>query len=198
MSAPSDIVRLRTAGLLTAFLTLGLAVLCFAAGTPDVATERSRLQLTESPKGAEQVLAVRQKLLAAKKQADAPKTHDVVVTGQIGGMPNVWPETHPDFPWYKGQASFFVVDSKVATQFAAHAKRHGGGQECVFCRSEAAKKVHAIAVVNLVDERGEILRLDTRQLLALKENQTVTIRGKAKLLAGSMLVIDAEGVYVPR
>jgi hypothetical protein len=118
-----------------------------------------------------------------------------VVTGQIGGMPNVWPDTHPDFPWYPGQASFFLVDSKVAAQFAQHAKKHGG-EECVFCRQLAAKNANAIAVVNLIDSNGKVAPIDLRQLIDLKENQTVIVRGKARLLAGSLLQIDANGIHV--
>jgi hypothetical protein len=170
----------------------------FGVNNLNLAAHRSRLRLDSPPSPAAQVLDVQKRLVAAKTQPDAPKTRDVVVIGQIGGMPNVWPETHPEFPWYKGQASFFLVDSKLAAQFASHAKRHGGGHECAFCKGLAAKNAHAIAVVNFVDENGEILRVDARELLALKENQTVTIRGKAKLLAGSMLVIEADGIFVPR
>jgi hypothetical protein len=179
-------------------LTTTPPTVSFAAGNADVAAEQTRLQLTQPPGEPVQVLDVQKRLVAAKSQPDAPKTRDVVVTGQIGGMPNVWPETHPEFPWYRGQASFFLVDKKVASQFAVHAKRHGGGHECAFCKSLAAKNAHAIAVVNFLDENGKILRVDTRELLDLKENQTVTVRGKAKLLAGSMLVIDADGIFVPR
>lgn len=172
--------------------------LTLAAGAANVTAQKARLVLDERPGTAEPVLAVQQRLVAEKKKTGTPQTVEVVVTGQIGGMPNVWPDTHPDFPWYKGQASFFLVDSKVAAQFAAHMKRHGNGQECAFCKSLAAKNSHAIAVVNFVDERGDILRIDARTLLDVKENQTVTVRGKAKLLAGSMLVIDADGIYAGR
>ncbi|MEX0612174.1 MAG: hypothetical protein WD738_12075 [Pirellulales bacterium] len=169
-----------------------------AAGNLNLAAHKSRLQLDQPPSEPAQVLDVRKQFVAAKKQADAPKTREVVVTGQIGGMPNIWPETHPDYPWYQGQASFFLVDNKVAAQFAAHVRHHGGGEACAFCKSLAAKNAHAVAVVNLVDEQGQILRVDSREVLDLKQNQTVTIRGKAKLLAGSMLVIDADGIFVPR
>ncbi len=182
----------------TMSLSHSCAPVCIGAGTPNIAAQKTRLQLADQPNDAEQVLTLQKRLVAAKKQTDAPKTHDVIVTGRIGGMPNVWPDTHPHFPWYDGQASFFMVDSKVAAQFDAHTKRHGSGSECTFCKSRAAKNADAIAVVNFVDERGEILRVDSRKLLELKENQTVTIRGKAKLLAGSMVVIDADGIYVSR
>jgi hypothetical protein len=111
-------------------------------------------------------------------------------------MPNVWPETHPDFPWYKGQASFFLVDAKVAAQFATHAKKHGGNHNCSFCQSLARKNANAIAVVNLTDAEGNTLRIDARELFDLNENATVVVRGKARLLAGRLLVIDADGIYV--
>jgi hypothetical protein len=169
-----------------------------AAGTVDPATERSRLRLAQSPQNPQHVLAIQKQLVAAKKNPMASTTLDVVVLGQIGGMPNVWADTHPDFPWYDGQASFFLVDKKIAAQFAAHAKQHGGNHDCAFCRSLAAKNAHAAAVVNLVNDQGEILRIDSRELLELKENQTVIVRGTAKLLGGKLLVIDAKGIYLPR
>ncbi len=185
------------------FLALSVAVLVTAAGVSfssaagglDTAGHRDRLRMADEPKGAQQVLTVQKAFVAAPSQPNAPATRDVVISGQIGGMPNVWPEQHPTFPWYEGQASFFLVDSKIAAQFATHAKHHGGNHNCAFCQSLAAKNAHAIAVVNFVDERGEIIRLDARELLGLKENQAVVIRGKARLLGGSMLVIDADGVY---
>jgi hypothetical protein len=168
-----------------------------AAGAGDAADHRARLQIAEMPQEASHVLTVQKQFVANKKKPAAPKTREVVLVGQIGGMPNVWPETHPDFPWYGGQASFFLVDSKIAQKFAAHAKHHGG-QECAFCRQLAAKNANAIAVVNLVDEKGETLRVDARKLFELKERQTVVVRGTAKLLAGSLLVVDATGLHVKR
>lgn len=172
---------------------------CLAAGSIDIEVHRARLQLAETPKDTEGVLAVQKRLVAAKKQAAAaPSEAEVVVAGQIGGMPNVWPETHPDFPWYKGQASFFLVDSKIAAQFATHAKNHGGNHTCSFCQGLARKNANAIAVVNLTDEQGKTLRIDTRELMDLKEHTTVVVRGKAKLLSGRLLVIDADGIHVPR
>ena len=171
---------------------------CLAAGTGDIEAQRVRLRLAEPPKDAAGVLAVQKQLVAAKRQAEAAPSQEVVVEGQIGGMPNVWPETHPDFPWYKGQASFFLVDSKVAAQFATHAKKHGGNHSCSFCQSLARKNASAIAVVNLMDDQGKTLRIDSRELLNLQENATVVVRGKAKLLGGRLLVIDADGIHVPR
>jgi hypothetical protein len=174
------------------------STVCLAAGNLTIAEHKTRLHLAEQPSGAVNVLAAQKQLVAAKTQANAPKTRDVVLVGQVGGMPNIWPDTHPQFPWYKGQASFFMVDSKIAAQFAGHAKKHGGNSQCSFCKTLAARNAHAIAVVNLVDENGKTLRVDTRKLLALKENQTVVVRGKARLLSGSMLVVDADGIFLQR
>jgi len=191
--------RLRS--LLIGIALLGMAAatsLSVAAGAADAARQQQRLRLADEPKDAQQVLAVQKAFIAAKGRKDAPQTRDVVITGQVGGMPNVWPQLHPKFPWYEGQASFFLVDSKIAAQFANHAKQHGGSNHnCAFCQSLAEKNAHAIAVVNFVDEKGEIIRTDARELLGLKENQTVVIRGKARLLGGAMVVVDADGFYTP-
>lgn len=181
-----------------AVFAMGCCFPCLAAGTAsDVAVHRTRLRIADMPPQAEHVLAVQKQFVANKKRPGAARTREVVVVGRIGGMPNIWPDTHPDFPWYKGQASFFLVDCKMAEKFAAHA-RHHGKQECAFCRQLAAKNANAIAVVNLMDENSEILRIDTRTLFDLKEGQTVIVRGQAKLLAGSLLVIDATGVHAKR
>lgn len=170
-----------------------------AAGSVDVKGQRSRLTVGEEPKNADQVLTVQKAMVADASKPNAPQKRDVVITGQIGGMPNLWPDQHPKFPWYEKQASLFLVDNKVAAQFAAHAKSHGGNHHnCAFCQALAAKNAHAIAVINFVDEKGDIIRVNPQELLGLKENQTITIRGKARLLGGSMLVIDADGIYSPR
>jgi len=190
--------RLSHVHLLTLLSLCAFAVTAaHAVGPMDLANHRTRLRLASLPEARQDVLSVQQRFVAEKNQPDAAKTQEVVLVGQIGGMPNVWKETHPDFPWYAGQASFFLVDSKIATQFASHAHAHGG-EDCAFCRQLAAKNANAIAVVNLVDAQGKIIEVDARQLLGLKDRQTVVIRGRAKLLAGALLVVDADGIYVPR
>ena len=182
-----------------AALSINAAGFAFAAGSPELEGHQKKLRLTKEPEKVQQVLDVQKTLAALRsKPGAAGETHDVVIRGQIGGMPNIWPEMHPNFPWYEKQASFFVVDSKIAAQFAAHSKQHGGSHNCAFCQSLAERNANAIAVVNMVDERGEIIPIDSRELLGLKEKQTVVIRGKAKLLGGSMLVIDADGIYTRR
>jgi hypothetical protein len=161
---------------------------------PNIAATRAQLELSDAPDRAMNVLAVVNELKT--RPSDRPaKPARVTMVGQIGGMPNLWPDTHPDFPWFAGQASFFLVDSKVAAQFADHARNHGGSHQCTFCKSLAAKNAQAVAVVSLIDEQGKVLRIDSRQLLGLREGQTVTVCGKAELLGGTVLVVHADGIY---
>jgi len=196
MARLANSVFVRILVLAAVLAPLAVVVNSYAAGSLDPASQRSRLTMKEEPKDAQQIVFVQKTMAAAQTKANPNETREVTVVGQIGGMPNVWPDLHPTFPWYEKQASFFVVDKKIAGTFAEHAKHHGGNSSnCAFCQSLAAKNATAVAVINLVDENGEIIRVDARELLGLKENQTVVIRGKARLLGGSMLVIDADGVY---
>src|SRR5690242_16091969 len=83
------------------------AGIVLAAGGPDIAGQQARLRLGQEPKGVQQVLDV-QKTLAAlrsKSKASPSGEQEFVIRGQIGGMPNIWPEEHPKFPWYEKQAS---------------------------------------------------------------------------------------------
>jgi hypothetical protein len=183
---------------LIAVVSLALVSPAFAAEPADVAAQRSRLRLASVPQQTASVLGTLQKLKSQRTAPGQNATIPVVLTGQIGGMPNPWNETHPDFPFFAGQASFFLVDDKIAAQFAHHAAHHGGGHNCTFCQNLAAKKANTVAVVNFVDEDGKILKIDARKLLGVEENQRVTIRGRAELLAGTMLVIHADGVHLRR
>ncbi len=174
----------------------GQALGADAVDPGQVAAQRQQFTLAERPADAQGVLDLRRKLDSAKRPDGSARLAEVVVTGQIGGLPNPWGDTHPDFPWDADQASFFLVDAKVAAQFAKHAKDHGGDVDCPFCRRLATRNVNAIAVVNLVDEQVRIPKVDARQLLDLKPGQVVVVRGTADLLGGSFVVINAKGIFV--
>ena len=186
------------AALLLVFTVSQLVSAADAVSPTELAAQKQKLSLAKPPAKAQNVSALRKKLEAAKRPDGSAKLEDVVIAGQIGGMPNPWGETHPDFPWYADQASFFLLDSKVAAQFAKHAKSHGGDVDCPFCRRLATKNVNAIAVVNLVDDLGQIIKVDARELMNLKEGQSVVIRGTAEMLGGNFVVINADGVYARR
>lgn len=179
-------------------LLLILASYVLGAGlAPRAAAQRDRLLLAAEPAGAVDVLAARAQ--AARAQAATPNRDEndmVVVVGRIGAIPNPWPDAHPDYPWYPAQASLFLVDRDTARQFAPHMKKHGKQSNCAFCRRLAEKNAHAIAVVNFVDDAGNILPTDARALLDLRDGQEIVVRGRAELLGGTMLVLHADGVYV--
>lgn len=168
------------------------------ADSPTAASHRTRLELASVPSEPAQVRDVLKRLKQRPQQAGVARLDNVTIVGQIGGMPNPWSDSHPDFPWFAGQGSFFLLDSKVAAQFASHAKHHGGDHNCAFCQRLAEKSAHAVAVVNLADEAGEIVPIDSRELFPLREGHSVVVRGRAELLGGSMLVIHADGLHIRR
>ena len=165
------------------FATLAAAVLAAgvfaspaAALTPEMAAERSRLEIDQPPQKAPSVAPLVKKMKSLPTFDGRREMRDVTLVGQIGGMPNPWKETHPDFPWYKNQATFFLVDTKLASQFAHHAEHHGGSHECAFCQNLAAKNAHSVAVVNLVDENGGPITLEEMDALlraALRYRQLI-------------------------
>jgi hypothetical protein len=54
------------------------------------------------------------------------------------------------------------------------------------------------ATIKFVDDHGDTLATDARQLLGLKELQHVTVRGQAKRDDAGNLTVLATGIYVKR
>ncbi|MGL4512848.1 MAG: hypothetical protein ACRCT8_07130 [Lacipirellulaceae bacterium] len=132
---------------------------------------------------------------APASSADAP----VVLVGQVGGMPNPWGKEQPDFPWKRGVATFFLVDPSVVADFADHVHKEGEEDgDCPFCAREATEKADGVAAVNLLGADGKTAAVDVRELVDVKEGDVVVVRGKATLLGGELLVLDADGVFVRR
>jgi hypothetical protein len=101
----------------------------------------------------------------------------VVVKGKIG-------ET-----FETGKASFIISE-------ILESHNHAPGEEdnCPFCKHRAANAPKAI--VQFVNEKGEIVPIDARELLGVDKDQIVTIKGEAKLDSLQTLVITASGVYL--
>ena len=123
---------------------------------------------------------------------------EVVVMGQIGGLTNPWAETQPDYPFAKKEAKFFLADAGEVVEAEESGHVHAPGEECPFCAAHAKDNVELIAVVHFVDEKGKILPMDVRELFDLKEKDTVVVRGKAQVVPGGLLVVEASGIYVRR
>lgn len=123
---------------------------------------------------------------------------DVVLVGSVGGVPNPSEQSHPEFPFAKNQAVFFLADPEAVLEMEEHEHQHAPGEECSFCAAHAADSAHLLAVVQFADEAGKPLPVDIRDLFNLKEKETVVVRGKAKVAPGGILTVDADGLYVRR
>jgi hypothetical protein len=139
------------------------------------AASDSRFVLTEEPADAKPVIDVRQ---------DAKDGDEVTITGRIGGDVD---------PWVAGRATFVIVDSSLTPC----SEREGDSCKtpwdycCDLDRLATAK-----ATIKVVDDQGQPIATDARELLGVKELQTVTVYGKAKRDEAGNLTVLASKVYV--
>jgi hypothetical protein len=123
---------------------------------------------------------------------------DVVLVGSVGGVANPSDQSHPEFPFAKGKAIFFLADPAAVAEMEEHEHKHAPGEECAFCAAHAGESAHMLAVIQFNDEKGKTIPVDARELFELKEKETVVVRGKAKVDPSGMLIVDADGLYVRR
>ncbi|HQX51886.1 MAG TPA: hypothetical protein PK992_03730 [Planctomycetaceae bacterium] len=137
----------------------------------------SKFIITEEPEGAKDVIAVRE----AAKDGD-----DVVLVGRIGGSEN---------PWIEGQAAFTVVDNSLQACNAIE------GDTCKkpwdYC-CETSKLPGATALVKVVDENGDSVKADARDLLHVTELSRIIVKGKAVRDDAGNLTVLATGIYVKK
>src|SRR5688572_22205164 len=147
------------------------------AGSPPATAPDAKYLLTEQPADAKHVID-------AKK--DAKDGDEIVVTGRIGGDVD---------PWVKGRAAFLIVDPSLVPCSEKE------GDNCPtpwdYC-CDADTLAESKATIKFVDDKGDTLATDARQLLALKELQHVTVRGQAKRDDAGNLTVLATGIYVKR
>ncbi len=133
--------------------------------------------LTAEPDGAEDVIRVRE----VAKDDDA-----VVIVGRIGGSAN---------PWIEGRAAFSIVDGslKACSDIPGDSCKKPWDYCC-----ETLKLPTSTAFVKVVDENGDVVKADARELLKIKELSTVVVQGKAKRDDAGNLTVLATGVYVKK
>jgi hypothetical protein len=170
--------RRNTAGL--ALIISAIATAAFLLGKPltsaakaAAAAEKGYL-LKEEPKDAKAVVKVRK---------EGKNGEDVIVVGRIGGRTN---------PWIKGAAAFTMVDEAVKSCDQIP------GDNCptpwdYCCETGLPQKT---VLVTLVDEAGKIVKKDARQLLKVRELQTVVVKGKVKRDKTDNVSIQATNVFV--
>ena len=112
---------------------------------------------------------------------------EVALIGRVGGGQV---ET-----WDESRAAFVVRD--MSLKMESH--DHGGDHDnCKFCQADKAKEIEAMAQVQIVDDRGNVVSTDARTLLGLKENHIVVAQGKGEVDDVGNFVFSATKVYVRR
>lgn len=144
-------------------------------GATATAIDGSRFLLTAEPAESATVIEAREQTKDGE---------DVVLVGRIGGSAN---------PWVEGRAAFTVVDPTLK------ACSDIPGDECKipwdYC-CETHKLPGATALVTFAGDDGRPLKADARDLLSLKELQTVIVRGKAERDEAGNLTVLATGLFV--
>lgn len=138
------------------------------------AVDGSRYRLDQEPDDVLCVLDVREQISAGG---------EVAVLGRVGGMKN---------PFTNGEASFVITDPSVAVA----GDDHECGDNCPYCAKKKKDQISSMAFVRIVDENGQVVPADVRQLLGVEQDQMVVVRGQAKVNRAGHLVISASGVHV--
>ena len=162
--------------LAAAMLTLGCSQGQDSQSTsPGKVPSDEKYLLASEPQGAQGVIHVRE---------NAQDEQTVIVVGRIGGSEN---------PWVERRAAFSIVDLSL------HACSDKEGDECetpwdYCCETDLLPK--ATVLVKLVDDSGNLVATDARELLQAKELQTVVVEGKTKRDEAGNLTVLASGVYL--
>lgn len=141
----------------------------------EVAASGSDYLLAAEPEDTQTVLEVRE---------TAEDGEEVAVLGRIGGSAH---------PWIEGRAAFSIVDPTL--QACSDIPGDACPKPWDYC-CEVASLPEATALVKIVDADGNIVQADAKDLLKLKELDTVVARGTAQRDDAGNLTVLATGIYV--
>ena len=161
-------------------LGLGLVALagCGGEGTKGpVATtpDGQAYLLPAEPSDAQDVIPLRQ---------SAEDGATVVVVGRVGGSEN---------PWVAGRAAFWIVDRSLPA--CSDRPDDNCPKPWDYC-CDVDRLPAARLLVKVVDAAGQLVATDARQLLRLKELETVVVQGTARLDEAGNLTVLAAGLFV--
>lgn len=136
---------------------------------------KAKYLLASEPAGARNVIDVKK----AAKDGD-----EVVVVGRIGG--SVKPFT--------GRAAFTIVDVK----FKPCNEVEGDNCETPwdYCCDSPDELAKGTVLIKLVDAAGKTLSDDAKQLLDVKELQTVVVKGQARRDESNSISVVASGIFI--
>ena len=149
---------------------------------PDLASEsrsraRSEFLLSTEPDGVVGVIDIRQ---SAKDQ------QEVVVVGRIGGSKD---------PWIEGLAAFEIADCSLVTCTQRSCENCPTPWD--YCCTEPDKLKVSKVMVKFVGENEKIVGTGAKELLGVKELQTVVVKGKALCdNDGNLTSIITTGMFV--
>jgi hypothetical protein len=153
---------------------MGIAAAQALAGEVSSKTVDEKFLLEKAPQHAADVAATRK---------DAKDGQEVVVVGRVGGRKS---------PWVKNAAAFSIVDRSMK------ACNERPGDTCPtpwdFCCEADLPKSTLLVLVQ--DADGKLIKKDARELLGLKELDTVFIQGKAKRDKTGNVTLVAEKFFV--
>ncbi len=131
--------------------------------------------LSEEPDGAVGVIAARE-----SAEDGAP----LVIVGRVGGSAN---------PWIDGRAAFMLLDASMSV--VAEGKDSAEGELCTgdCCATE---RLACTTLVKLVDAGGQVVPVDSRKLLGLKESDMVVVEGTAKTDKSGNFSMLANRVFI--
>lgn len=92
-------------------------------------------------------------------------------------------------PWEEGKALFLITESSIAT----HDHGEGSHDNCPFCNRE---KANNLALIKFIDDAGETVAIDARDLFGLEKGQQVVIQGTGAVDPSGTLVVTANGIYI--
>ena len=143
----------------------------------DPSAEGQKFVLSSEPGEVQTVIDVRK---------SAKDDDEVVLVGKIGGSEN---------PWIEGRAIFTLVDESLKSCDQIP------GDNCPVpwdycCATDKLKD--ASALIKFVDENGQPIKTDARELLGVRELTQVVIKGKAKRDDDGNLTVLASGVFVKK
>ena len=132
--------------------------------------------LTAEPDRARDVIAVRE---------SAEHGEEVVILGRIGGSTS---------PWVEGVAAFSIVDPSLTP--CSDMPGDGCPTPWDYCCEADLSKSKVL--VKVIDDRGNVVRADARDLLQVQELITVVVKGKAHRDDAGNLTVLATGIFVRR